>query len=506
MIQVEHEALALARELRSTTPDVTPTARRAWQRALDEAEAALMGLGGLRSRVRRALRLPGLAAALPANALLRALRDRLLARAERASPPRLLPDGAPGPRVSFVIPCYNQSAFLADALASCRAAHDGPIEIVIVDDGSTEPGAAAAIAAACAATGVEATVVRTANRGLADARNSGLQATTGEFVQFLDADDLLVPGKVTRQLAHMHDDAGIDVSVCDHFVVDGSRTRCAPRDSMPPGPSPALEDFLLRWERGLSIPIHTALFRRRALGPGPTFPQGCRAKEDWIFWTDLAARGARIGYLPMPLAAYRVHGSNMTRGTTSGLRWLAATATLAKRHPAHADAVMREGIRWFRRFYLPLLGPPARPLTGPEAAAFSPAGWRDHVEAARTRQTAIAATRRAGRGAPDAARLAAAALTALADAPAPNAADCGAWRLAPVACEPALALPQCRLADGLSACLVAATLSADSIEAVRRSVGMFDLVLCESPQVWLALLGYVPDAGSLRLVDAPLHA
>jgi hypothetical protein len=66
-----------------------------------------------------------------------------------------------------------------------------------------------------------------------------------------------------------------------------------------------LEDFLYRWERGLSIPIHTALFRRSAFGPGSAFVDGQR-QGGLALLVGLALRGVPLGYLP-PVLCYRIH-------------------------------------------------------------------------------------------------------------------------------------------------------------------------------------------------------
>src|SRR5262245_10754564 len=100
------------------------------------------------------------------------------------------------PLVSCIVPVYNGEAFLGEALASIRAQRHRPIEILVVDDGSTD-GTAAVVMAADA--GIR--YMRQDNAGGAAARNRGIGMARGTFVAFLDADDLWPPEKLERQIA-----------------------------------------------------------------------------------------------------------------------------------------------------------------------------------------------------------------------------------------------------------------------------------------------------------------
>ena len=100
------------------------------------------------------------------------------------------------PLVSIVIPCYNAARWLAGALDSALAQTWPATEIIVVNDGSSD--ASPAIARQFESRGVR--VLDQRNRGAAAARNAGLRAAGGRFIQFLDADDLLAPDKVERQM------------------------------------------------------------------------------------------------------------------------------------------------------------------------------------------------------------------------------------------------------------------------------------------------------------------
>ena len=91
------------------------------------------------------------------------------------------------PLVSVVIPCFNQARFLGAAIASALAQTHTPVEVVVVDDGSTDD------TAAVTARFPGVRYVRQENAGLSAARNTGLGKSRGAYLAFLDADDVLLP-------------------------------------------------------------------------------------------------------------------------------------------------------------------------------------------------------------------------------------------------------------------------------------------------------------------------
>jgi len=105
----------------------------------------------------------------------------------------------PTPLVSIIVPCHNAAPWLAATLESALAQDWSPVEIIVIDDGSTDR--SSAVAAGFAERGVR--VVTQGNRGASAARNHGLRLARGEFVQFLDADDLIAPDKIRRQMARL---------------------------------------------------------------------------------------------------------------------------------------------------------------------------------------------------------------------------------------------------------------------------------------------------------------
>ena len=255
------------------------------------------------------------------------------------------------PLVSVIVPCYNQGRYLHAAITSLLAACREPLEIIVVDDGSTDARTQRDLADCVQLAPAVVRVHRQVNQGLSGARNSGVALARGQFVQFLDADDVLVPGKIDAQLAQLQANPSLDVSVCNFLLCDESCT-----DFTKPGEAIAqfdlsLQDFLYRWERGFSVPIHCGLFRRRVLPHAP-FDTGARAKEDWLFWTGLAMAGKRFAYIHGHWAIYRQHAASMRRSYVNmGRAWLQAglkiESLLVGREPLFFESV----VSWFEQFY-----------------------------------------------------------------------------------------------------------------------------------------------------------
>src|SRR5262245_54183980 len=121
------------------------------------------------------------------------------------------------PTVSVVIPCYNQARYLSDAVSSVRQQTHRPIECIVVDDGSTDGTSDVAVE-------LGALVVRQTNNGVSAARNAGLRIARGDFIVFLDADDVLLPDALARGVGALaaQPAAAAVVSRCEVMAEDGT--------------------------------------------------------------------------------------------------------------------------------------------------------------------------------------------------------------------------------------------------------------------------------------------
>lgn len=257
---------------------------------------------------------------------------------------------AEAPLVTVIIPCFNQGRYLAEAITSARLAYEGPLEVIVVDDGSTDPKTERWLREA-EAMGEYVRTIRQQNRGLSGARNTGLRAASGDYVQFLDTDDLIIPGKLDAQVAHFIASPDLDISVSNFLLCDDRRNAFSKPDEAIAQFDLTLDDFLYKWERGFVIPIHCGLFKRSVLGSAP-FDEDARAKEDWLFWCTLVSKGTRLAYAAGHWAVYRQHSESMRRSYVSmGKSWLKAALKVdmlvADKHPTFFNTA----VEWFHQCY-----------------------------------------------------------------------------------------------------------------------------------------------------------
>jgi O-antigen biosynthesis protein len=254
------------------------------------------------------------------------------------------------PIVSVVIPCFNQSKYAYESVLSAKLACEGRTEIIVVNDGSTEAGISRKlkrIQGLLRDDRCDIRIVEQENKGLPGARNIGIHHARGEFIQLLDCDDLLVSGKIDYQLRHFSVASDIDVSITDCLYANEVLDRFERHEHLLADFDYSLEDFAFRWERGFSIPIHCALFRRQVFNR-VSFNTTIKAKEDWVFWTTLVSEGGQIAYGGQCGAIYRVHEQSMCR-TMHNLKseWLRAATEIdpivSKRFPGFLPAAISWG-------------------------------------------------------------------------------------------------------------------------------------------------------------------
>jgi glycosyltransferase involved in cell wall biosynthesis len=197
----------------------------------------------------------------------------------------------PTPATTVVIPCYNGEAYLAEAIASARANATGPLEVIVVDDGSTDGSAAIARSAATR-------YVRQDNAGVAAALNHGVRLATTGYISFLSADDLWRPGKLALQHAALAGTAGrLVFGHMLHFASPELTPETAAALVVPPDPMPA-------YSAGTML---ARLATVRGLGP---FNESFSVGEFMDWFGRARDSGAEIVMLPDTVSLRRVHKSN----------------------------------------------------------------------------------------------------------------------------------------------------------------------------------------------------
>ena len=244
-------------------------------------------------------------------------------------------------RVSVVITCFNHGHWLEDAITSVLQQTHHPIELIVVDDGSTDD-----TAAVCRRF-PDVSYVYQRNAGLASARNTGLRCAAGRYVCFLDADDLLLPHAIATGVAALRKNPDWGFAYGGYTVVTGARellrTVHADRAETSYG-------ALLTTNR---IRMHaTVLYRRDALEEAGAFDPTLPASEDYDMMLRVARRRP-VGSHGVVVAEYRQHDTNMSqdaeRMLTSSLRVLEAQED--KVESRQERKALNTGLDGIRRYY-----------------------------------------------------------------------------------------------------------------------------------------------------------
>lgn len=208
------------------------------------------------------------------------------------------------PRASVIIPCFNQAAYVRVAIDSALAQTYPEVEIVVVDDGSTDD-----TPAVLASYGDRIRAVRQDNAGLSQARNTAIAHSTGACIVLLDSDDALEPQCVASRMAVMAADDRVGL-VAGYYREIDAEGHVLPR--IPEVRSLSQQPHLYQTvKRNWGPPVSWTI-RRSALDQCGTFDPSLRSCEDWDLLIRISAHW-RIAYDPQPLALYRQLPGSMSR-------------------------------------------------------------------------------------------------------------------------------------------------------------------------------------------------
>lgn len=205
--------------------------------------------------------------------------------------------------VSVIIPCYNQGQYLSRAISSLQVQTLQDWEAIIVDDGSTDN--SWQIANELAKTDARIKIYHKENGGSGSARNMGLDNASGEFIQFLDADDMLHPEKLEVQVRQMRE-SNAELSYTD-FCTFVSTDKIGKPKSV----NLSYKKVLLCWGLGYSVPLHAFLFRAK-LALNHRFLDELRVREDWYWALMTIKRANKIIHVSFNGAYYYHNDSGKT--------------------------------------------------------------------------------------------------------------------------------------------------------------------------------------------------
>jgi glycosyltransferase involved in cell wall biosynthesis len=230
--------------------------------------------------------------------------------------------------ISIVIPSYNYAHFLREAIDSALGQTYPPLEVIVVDDGSTD-----ATPEVLASYGERIRVIRQQNQGVARARNAGIAVARGEYVAFLDADDVWHPRNLELQIARFEADPSLGLVHCGIEMFDGGgRTIEVFRE----GKEGDVAADLLRLEPDtIAMTGSNLMVPKRIAEELGGFDPALPPSEDWDFCYRVAQR-YRIGFVAEVLVRYRIHASaaHMNIGRMENSMSLAFAKAFASPDPA----------------------------------------------------------------------------------------------------------------------------------------------------------------------------
>jgi Glycosyl transferase family 2 len=207
------------------------------------------------------------------------------------------------PTVSVVIPAYNQGHFLGAAIGSVLTQTYSDVEVLVVDDGSTDD----TRAVASAVTDDRVRYLYQPNQGLSAARNTGIRHARGAYLTYLDSDDQFLPDKLALLLDAFERTPELGFCAGQAVLVGD--------DGEPLGEvfDRGLPSETSGWLLGNPLHVGSVLIRREWQERAGLFDERLRSYEDWDMWLRLAGMGCPMGWVSRPVSRYRFHSAQMTR-------------------------------------------------------------------------------------------------------------------------------------------------------------------------------------------------
>lgn len=209
------------------------------------------------------------------------------------------------PKVDIIIPAYNQGHYLKASVESALRQTWSNLEVIIVDDGSTDNTATVAQSFA----DERVTYIYQENAGLSAARNTGINHATGDYISFLDSDDLFFPNKISLLLNQFEEQPELGFCAGTAVLIDDVGEPIGKTYGLGMPKKPA------EWLLGNRIHVGSVLVKREWINQVGLFDETLRACEDWDMWVRLSVAGCQMGWIPDEVSKYRVHGEQMTRDT-----------------------------------------------------------------------------------------------------------------------------------------------------------------------------------------------
>lgn len=211
--------------------------------------------------------------------------------------------------VSIIIPVFNQEKYLAETLNSLLKQSYTCWECILVNDGSSDN--SVAVIEQFVAQDDRFQFINSENKGVSHARNLALKQFKGDFILFLDGDDLIHSGKIQKAISKFQENADLSIVFNQtNYFQDTVENSLYPINI----DSQLLNfnDLLLFWNEKIIIPIHSAIIKK-SLFEGIEFNTELTAQEDWLVWLRLFQKNPKVLCLDEVLSYYRKHNSSRTQ-------------------------------------------------------------------------------------------------------------------------------------------------------------------------------------------------
>ncbi len=245
------------------------------------------------------------------------------------------------PKLSVIIAAYNHQDYIAQTLKSLESQAFQDFEIIVVDDGSTDK--TVDMVKSCHS---RAQIFTQENQGVVAARNRGVSLSRGEYICFVDSDDIVLPDRFAIQVAALDNDPELGLVFADALIIDSNGSQIGRLSNVyPVVPGNVDEMLVLHY---CFIPMITAMVRSEVLQktgpfekPGPT--------SDYMKWIEVAHL-SKVHYDPRPLGCWRRHPLCTSKKTDHVKSYTMTRAALKKVLAKHPDLAVKINSKIVRRF------------------------------------------------------------------------------------------------------------------------------------------------------------
>lgn len=241
-------------------------------------------------------------------------------------------DACNNPDVSVIVPAYRAAPYIKEALDSVIPQVGQNVEIIVINDGSPDTETLEEVLSVYRDRII---YLKQENRGVSGARNAGILAARGEWLAFLDADDVWMPNYLQAQLAFVRANPDIDM-VFPNSVYFGD-TVLAGRCTMDVTPIRGEVTFLKTLAGDCTI-MYCALVKREIVIRAGLFETNLRGSEDFNLWLRILRMGGRIAYQRTILHRYRKHDASLTSNSV----WMAERILESLQHSEHTIPMSEE--------------------------------------------------------------------------------------------------------------------------------------------------------------------